>query len=669
MQPITRHPLFPAIVALWFAALCGLGSMALGTAAIERLVEATGLAKAIPMAAPPLGVTARLLVALGMTGIGGLVGAVLGRRLAAPKAAQSEPMHDLTGAFEETAEETPAAARLPGRRRSFVAPVEVPEEPEPVTAATAILQLSDLDDYAPPAPVAAPAEPEAIAHPADEHESAAQEHDDFASRLAVYAAETATPPCADEEEAQAFPHLADAFSPAAWADPEHAQDEDDEEDTEAEAPAASLFEAYARARESFAPSAYETETPQQSAPIDVAVQDDIEEAPLAAEAAPAPVSASADRIIAAPLDDLSHVELLERLALAMEEQRRKRALVQAAPLSVVPSPATQAPVQDEPETAFEDPTPPAAPMLPRFASLASAAQFAPTPPFAPAPFAPPPYGVRADYAAAAGADDEPVQPIEDLSPRDLDESESPFGTGHWAHANAAQVPEPAVVEPEASEPKAFAPTPIPAALRPVGITAFDEDDAVPGYIPPRHIVMPAAPEGAADENPSDRPMARLAGGHDFLPGTDDGDEEDEVCANLAEDDDFADDGADMVEEGVLDEGYSSLLSLQRRAAPREALISLEDESAALLDGDLADDGTTFARFDEHEAAVLSEAPIVEDGFAASHDPAPYDAATAFAAPQLPGARLFDPPGRPDPAETEKALRAALATLQRMSGAA
>ena len=44
-----------------------------------------------------------------------------------------------------------------------------------------------------------------------------------------------------------------------------------------------------------------------------------------------------------------------------------------------------------------------------------------------------------------------------------------------------------------------------------------------------------------------------------------------------------------------------------------------------------------------------------------------DAVPAFTAPALPGARLFDPPARPDPAETEKALRAALATLQRMSG--
>jgi hypothetical protein len=80
--PLTRHPLFPAIVALWFAALIGLGSFALSTALIERIVLAAGIDAAIPAAAPPLGMTARLLLALGLGALGGAIGWALAAHLA-----------------------------------------------------------------------------------------------------------------------------------------------------------------------------------------------------------------------------------------------------------------------------------------------------------------------------------------------------------------------------------------------------------------------------------------------------------------------------------------------------------------------------------------------------------------------------------------------------------
>lgn len=139
-------------------------------------------------------------------------------------------------------------------------------------------------------------------------------------------------------------------------------------------------------------------------------------------------------------------------------------------------------------------------------------------------------------------------------------------------------------------------------------------------------------------------MAGLAGGHDFASDSDEQDDED-TFASADGEEEFADDGADAIEEGVLEEGYSSLLSLQRRAEPHHNLISIE--------GETVEEDTAGAAED-----LRGEAPAVAD------EPAP-----AFTPPSLPGARLFDPPGRPDPAETEKALRAALATLQRMSGAA
>ncbi len=646
-QPITRHPLFPAIVALWFAALFGIGSVLLGATTIERVVAATGLAKVIPMAAPPLGTTARLLVALGLTGIGGLVGALIGLRLAARGASQAEAMGDFSSdGSVDAADDVPAVGRLPGRRRGFVPPMESVAEPESeaITAQPAnanIFQLSDLDDDLDPS--------------FDPRAFAPQDADVVAESAEPAPAESAVDltPASHESSEDAFaepahPHLIDAFSPAAWADPAHSVDVADDEEEDEGAPVARLFEAYTRTLEV------------REAPADVAAEH--EQAVSEATEAPAPslppASPGAERIAAAPLDDLSHVELLERLALAMEEQRRKLALAQATPLSVVPfaaenapkdagdtvslyrpapvEPAAQAELDDEPEAEIEEqapPTPAVAPVLQRLSSLGKTA------PFAPPPFAPPPFSARQNYDGVAEADDTPLQPVDDFV-SDADESPS---IGDWSDSAEATHPE-APQQELAAEEEPEAPVRVPAALRPVGLSGFDEeyDDAVPGYIPPRRIVMPNAPES---HDAADRPLAGLAGGHQFTPGEDDEDEE----TALAEFDDneFADDGQDQVEEDVLEEGYSSLLNLQRRAEPRPSLIGIDGETSEM----------------DLESGEHSEYPIPVDPATTG------EAGSSFAPPPLPGARLFDPPGRPDPAETEKALRAALATLQRMSGAA
>lgn len=81
-KSITAYPLFPAFVALWFAALFGLSSLAVGVANLERAVGAAELHLLIPAAAPPLGMTARALIAMGMAVSGGLVGFVVGHLLA-----------------------------------------------------------------------------------------------------------------------------------------------------------------------------------------------------------------------------------------------------------------------------------------------------------------------------------------------------------------------------------------------------------------------------------------------------------------------------------------------------------------------------------------------------------------------------------------------------------
>jgi hypothetical protein len=85
--PISTHPAFPAIVALWFACLLGLGSLVLPIALLERLVAVTGIAALVPAAEPPLGFTARAIVALA----GALGGAAAGLLLARKVASSYEP--------------------------------------------------------------------------------------------------------------------------------------------------------------------------------------------------------------------------------------------------------------------------------------------------------------------------------------------------------------------------------------------------------------------------------------------------------------------------------------------------------------------------------------------------------------------------------------------------
>ncbi len=80
--PISLHPAFPAVVALWFAALLGLGSMVLPVVLIERVVDLTGIAALVPAASPPLGFMARGLLALASAVAGAVLGIAIARRVA-----------------------------------------------------------------------------------------------------------------------------------------------------------------------------------------------------------------------------------------------------------------------------------------------------------------------------------------------------------------------------------------------------------------------------------------------------------------------------------------------------------------------------------------------------------------------------------------------------------
>lgn len=685
--PISRHPLFPAITALWVAALFGLGSMLLSPATIERLVGMTGLSATVPMAAPPLGGTARMLVALAMTGIGAIVGTLIGLRLARSGSGNDDALPDRSDEDADAVPAIPAPGRLASlatRRRGLEATAEAEPVATPAPAPTditapQIFQLAefDLDTFSPKTEgssdghAVSAEEPESEIHEVEEPHFAPIEDEVGADLHPSEEPENASlfgaPGQSLAEDTSVPPVFTQAFSPAAWADSGH---DDDEEFKPAPAPmtAAPLFESYAQSDS--VPVHGSVQADEEFAPEAAALEETAQQKPLTA-ADEAPSASAAERIAAAPLDALSQVELLERLALAMEEQRRKLSLAQATPLTVVPaaSPETSdasvfesqpfapdhqadvvPPTFDQPSNhgasvQSETPAPsPSGPSMARLSAISAALGLETAPvsaPFAPPPFARSPFsgpGLSARTDALVSRIQAPQQLDDDFAIEHA--PASPPAIGGWQHANGA-LPE-AEADAPADEPTAtgvvsplFAPakvTPIPAKLRPVGLTSLDEDedDVLPGYIPPRHIALAPVPAHAPAE---ERPMAGLASGHDSAPVEEDEEEDDSALA-FGDDEDFAEDGADIVEDDVLEEGYSSLLSVQRRIEPRPDFIALEDEQA--------------------------EAPLEPPTNPSSEAP-------AFTAPSLPGARLFDPPARTDPAETEKALRAALATLQRMSG--
>jgi hypothetical protein len=90
-SPLVRHPAFPAIVATWFATLLGLGTLVLPAVLLERLVGATGLAALFPAAAPPLGATARALIAVVAALAGAVAGWAIARRVANTPETAEEP--------------------------------------------------------------------------------------------------------------------------------------------------------------------------------------------------------------------------------------------------------------------------------------------------------------------------------------------------------------------------------------------------------------------------------------------------------------------------------------------------------------------------------------------------------------------------------------------------
>ena len=183
-KPITSHPLFAAVVALWFGALFGLGSLAIRPALFESLVLKSGIDLIIPAAAPPLGVTARILIALAMAACGAVIGAILAHRMTRPKAAPVARKRSVRSTAPEPKARRPISAHdelgesldAPTERESILTsrrrPLSVEHEERPFQppemaplpgGLPPILAEAPVTPTATPAPFAAPAAPEATA--------------------------------------------------------------------------------------------------------------------------------------------------------------------------------------------------------------------------------------------------------------------------------------------------------------------------------------------------------------------------------------------------------------------------------------------------------------------------------------------------------------------------
>jgi hypothetical protein len=161
-QAITQHPLFGTVVPVWLAATFALSTLAVRGELLERIVLSLQLDLILPMATPPLGTTARLMLAVAFGLLGALLGWVAVRKLApretyAQKAWQ-EAQREANPLRRRSADAHPDfPARQPIQAHAELGehgfdnhPVEKPAyEPAPQ-----VNQQSTAPSYSPPPPVA-----------------------------------------------------------------------------------------------------------------------------------------------------------------------------------------------------------------------------------------------------------------------------------------------------------------------------------------------------------------------------------------------------------------------------------------------------------------------------------------------------------------------------------
>ena len=601
-QPISAHPLFPAVVALWFGALFGLGSLAVRPSLLENLVLQSHIDLVIPAAAPPLGITARILLALMMAALGGVLGILLSRRLTRP----STEVHERKRGAKDLASETPRVRSRDAHpdapaRRPISAHEELGGEPalaseQPPVAGPGMLatrrrgltMIEEEREFVPhelaPLPGSAAIQPFELATlaapegPPLPGAVAALEELPIHAATALDWSQTASPD--GGQLPAAAPLLLDRLVAATIQPlPAEAAHRDGRQvfgmappELQAQAP-----------RQIFGVVAEGDHLPQdfvKAAGFQTSVFDTPEASPLfvraESEIAPDP-AAPAMTSAAEPLPSPASLGMTDLAARLAESMRRRRERAATPVASFVTEPA--APRLDQTQASE----------VPAAALPAMPAAFAPVVADEPTP-AP----VLAQFTAAAPA------------PAQLD------------------VP---------------APLAMPAAMRPLALDAFLADDAAfdPGQLPPRHIAMPAAMTAPAVFAV---PIAPIMTQPTADQAADESAEDEHLTAESA------------------DNPYASLLGL---ATPRPAFVRIEEPMTGAHDA--PEPVVIFPGQAPHRAPILAEAFEAEADNAFRRFDAPSSAGQGQPVAATSAATTVDS------AEAERALRAALNNLQRMSGAA
>lgn len=647
-KPITQHQLFPAVIALWFGALFGLGSLAVRPSLLESLVIKSRIDLVIPAAAPPLGITSRILVALILAAIGSAIGIAIARRLARPKIEVRERKRSKLAADEAPVRRPygPAAASesagpvLAPRRRALAIEHEeeqfVPHDMAPLPGgAPQILDISsvglraepveaplDLGGYPAPSPaehtdlagfvpqpVVAPAEPRQMFQPLDHAvQPAVEAHPNHPAAEAAAAAADGRqvfglPPVTEATEAPkqifgqqvAGEHVSQDFVKAAgyqttvFETPEPQQLFPPRE--QAATPASFASEASFAMPQAFevppAPVVQPFAVPNAEVPpssLDAVQQPAVPQAFAPTTSQPGPAP-----VVAAQLEPVAAEPLPSPAGLAMDDLSARLAASMARRRAALGGPPadTAPPVQQVPTFAMPQAEPAVAAEAPA------------------APFNVP------DTAEAA-----PVPQAYDPAPQSVPGIESVLQPAAFAAPFAApfaeQVPQPAAQMPSPS---------IPDAMRPLELGGFeDEAEPIDHLLPPRHIAMPQPVAAAAPAMPAA-----------FAPPAEPAEE------------------AEMAQAEVAEENYASLLGI----APAPAR-------------------SGFVRIEEPEAEATAIEPVVVfPGQMAQ--PASQTSFRPFDAPASAGQGQQVSAGEVAPSvdreEADRALRMALANLQRMSGAA
>jgi hypothetical protein len=284
-KPMTEHHMFVPLVALWFGALFSLSSLAVRTGLFEQMIVSVGLDRLFPYASPPLGHTARLLIAAAF----GLVGAGIGALLAKVVADGGLPGERQGDSFYPASAEHGDDYRVRARDAHPDAPAR-----RPISASAELGEVDLAEDF-PPSRVPAPWIPRVP--------------------LVDGPAEPETPPLPEwfaARPVEAEPHA----EPAAEAPPAVPLGSHADAEPVVEAP---VREALPQAEPVIAGAAGEVTDPDY----------------------PDAWRNTAERIAHAPPAALGHVELIERLALALNK-RSEDGPAAAEPINPAPEPRPDA---------------------------------------------------------------------------------------------------------------------------------------------------------------------------------------------------------------------------------------------------------------------------------------------------------------------------------------